>query len=107
MLQTLLLSADAATTPAGFDLTSILMLVAMGVFLYFFMIRPQNKRRKQEDKMRSSLQVGDEIVTVGGIVGRVVSIKDDSLLIESGSDRTKIRIKKVAVASVTPLKLDE
>ena len=64
------------------------------------MVRPQQKRRKQEEELKKSLQLGDEITTIGGIVGRIINIKDDtdSLIIESGSN--KIRIKKWAVSSV-------
>lgn len=68
--------------------------------MYFLLFRPQQKRRKQEDEMRKSLSIGDEITTIGGIVGRVISIKEDSdsLVLETGSE--KIRIKKWAVAAV-------
>jgi preprotein translocase subunit YajC len=72
--------------------------VIIGVF-YFLLIRPQRKKDKQTQKMRSSIQVGDEIITVGGIVGRVVSMKDDSMIIETGADRSKLRIKKWAIQS--------
>lgn len=82
----------------------IMNFVIMGLFIvgmYFLLIRPNSKRKKQEDQMRSSLEVGDEITTIGGICGRIVSIKDDSdtFIIETGSDRDKIKIKKWAVAS--------
>ena len=82
----------------------IMNFVVMGLFLlgmYFLLIRPNSKRKKQEDQMRSSLEVGDEITTIGGICGRIVSIKDDAdtFIIESGTDRNKIKIKKWAIAS--------
>lgn len=82
----------------------IMNFIVMGLFLlgmYFLLIRPNSKRKKQEDQMRSSLEVGDEITTIGGICGRVVSIKDDAdtFIIESGTDRNKIKIKKWAIAS--------
>ena len=68
--------------------------------MYFLMFRPQQKKRKQEEEMRNSLEIGDEIITIGGILGKIVSIKSDSdtIVIESGSD--KIRIKTWAVSSV-------
>ena len=68
---------------------------------YFLLFRPQQKRRKQEEEMRKSIAIGDEVTTIGGIVGRVVSIKDDSesLVLETGSD--KIRIMKWAVGSIS------
>ena len=68
----------------------------IGVF-YFMMIRPQRKREKETQDMRSKIEVGDEIVTSGGIVGRVVSIKEDSVVLETGSDRSKIRIMRWAI----------
>ncbi len=78
--------------------------VIMAVFIlgmYFLLIRPSSKRKKQEDQMRNSLEVGDEITTIGGICGRVLSIKDDgdTFIIETGTDRNKIKIKKWAIAS--------
>ena len=71
-------------------------ILLIGVF-YFVLIRPQQKRDKETQKMRNSLQVGDEIITAGGIVGLVVTIKEDTVVIETGGDRSKIRIKRWAV----------
>lgn len=68
----------------------------IGVF-YFFLIRPQRKKDKQTQQMRNNILVGDEITTVGGIVGIVVSIKEDTIVLETGGDRSKIRIKRWAV----------
>ena len=79
---------------------SIGMIVLLFVFLYFFMIRPQKKQEKQQNEMRNSLQVGDEITTIGGIIGKVVSIKEETVTIETSHDRTKIRILRSAVRSV-------
>lgn len=69
--------------------------------LYFFMIRPQNKKRKEEEELRNSLEIGDEVTTIGGIVGRIVSIREgtDTLVIETGSEKNKLSIKKWAIAS--------
>jgi preprotein translocase subunit YajC len=72
----------------------------MFVVLYFFMIRPQKKQEKAIADMRNNLQVGDEITTIGGIIGKVVSIKDETVMIETGHDRTKIRFLKSAIRSV-------
>lgn len=82
----------------------ISMLLTYGVVIggmYLFLFRPQQKKRKKEEEMRKSIEIGDEITTIGGIVGRVISIKDDSdsLVLESGSDR--IRIKRWAIASTS------
>ena len=78
-------------------LIQLLPLVLIFVVFYFLLIRPQKKRDKEIQKMRSALEVGDEITTAGGIIGRVVSLKDDTLVIETGSDRSKIRIARWAV----------
>lgn len=75
----------------------ILPFVLLLVVFYFFLIRPQRKKDKETQSMRNSIQVGDEITTVGGIVGIVVSIKEDTVVLETGGDRSKIRIKRWAV----------
>ncbi len=88
---------------AAFDITSlapILIMVLMFVALYFFMIRPQKKQEKETNDMRNNLKVGDEITTIGGIIGKIVSIKEETVMIETGHDRTKIRILKTAVRNV-------
>ncbi len=81
--------------------TILYMVVIIGIF-YFLLMRPQQKKKKQEDKMRNSVQIGDEIVTIGGIVGRVVGIKDEAgtLIVETGTDRAKIKIQKWAVGNI-------
>ncbi|MEM1483888.1 preprotein translocase subunit YajC [Oscillospiraceae bacterium PP1C4] len=79
------------------SLMSFLPLVLIFVVFYFVLIRPQKKREKETQNMRNSLEVGDEIVTAGGIIGTVVVIKEDNLVIETGSDRSKIRIARWAV----------
>lgn len=79
--------------------TSIIMIVVMIAVMYFLMIRPQKKQQKEEQRMRNSLRVGDEITTIGGICGRVLQVKEDSLVIETGADRSKMTIKKWAVQS--------
>lgn len=78
-------------------LTTILPFALLIVVFYFLLIRPQRKRDKEIQKMRNSIQVGDEVVTAGGIVGLVVSIKEDTIVIETGGDRSKIRIKRWAI----------
>jgi preprotein translocase subunit YajC len=78
---------------------SFMWFIPLIAIMYFLMIRPQRKREKAVQEMRSKVEVGDEVVTVGGIIGRVASIKDDSLVIETGSDRSKIRIMRWAVQS--------
>ena len=79
-------------------LTMFIPLILMFVVMYFFMIRPQKKREKEVQDMRSNLQIGDEVVTSGGIIGIVASLKEDTVVIETGSDRSKVRIARWAVA---------
>ena len=78
--------------------SSLIMIVLVVFFFYFLIIRPQKKQEKKEKEMRENLEVGDEVITNGGIVGIVFSIKDDTVLIETGSDRSKIRVMKWAIA---------
>lgn len=80
------------------SLISIGSLILIIVVFYFLLIRPQRKKDKQDAAMRKNLQVGDEVVTAGGVVGIVFSIKDDTVVVETGGDRSKIRVKKWAIA---------
>jgi preprotein translocase subunit YajC len=70
------------------------------VAFYFFLIRPQKKQEKAANDMRNALQVGDEITTIGGVIGKIVSIKDETITIETSKDKTKIRFLKSAVRNV-------
>ena len=72
-------------------------IVILIVLFYFLLIRPQRKRDQAEREMRNSIEVGDEISTIGGFIGRVVNIKDDVLIIESSNDRTKLKIYRWAI----------
>lgn len=86
--------------PAGSGITTIIMLVVMIAVFYFFMLRPQKKQEKEKNDMLNALQVGDEITTIGGIIGKIVSIKEETVMIETGRDGTKIRILRSAVKCV-------
>ena len=77
----------------------ILMIVMMFVILYFFMIRPENKKKKEAEQMRNALKVGDNITTIGGIIGDIVSVKDDSIVIETSADKVRIEFTKWAVST--------
>ncbi len=88
------------TTTPNTGWTSIIMLLVMLVVFYFFLIRPQKKQEKETNDMRNSLQVGDEITTIGGIIGKIVSIKEETVMIETGKEKTKIRILRSAVRCV-------
>jgi preprotein translocase subunit YajC len=89
-----------AATGVGSSLPMLLMLVVMVVVFYFFGIRPQKKQEREQNEMRNALTVGDEITTIGGIIGKVVSIKDETCVIETTHERTKIRILKSAISRV-------
>ena len=78
----------------------LLLLVVMFVAMYFLTIRPQKKSDKEANDMRNNLQIGDEITTIGGIIGRIVSIKEETCVIETSKNGTKIRILKTAIRSV-------
>ena len=82
-------------------------MAVMVVIFYFVLIRPQKRREKKTAEMRGSIEIGDGVTTIGGVIGRVVSIKDETLLIETGSDRTKIRVQRWAVQEVEKLELDD
>ena len=93
------LTAAPGGSAAG-SLGMILMMVGVLVVFYFFGIRPQKKQEKAQNDMRNALKVGDEITTIGGIIGKVVSIKDETCVIETTRDNTKIRILKSAISRV-------
>ena len=78
-------------------LTTVLPIVLMIVIFYFLLIRPEKKRSKKMKEMLDNLQVADEVVTSGGIIGRVLSVKEDTVLIETGSDRTRLRVLRTAI----------
>ncbi|MCM1544741.1 MAG: preprotein translocase subunit YajC [Ruminococcus sp.] len=92
----LLTAANAGSAGAG-GTSMILLMVAMFAIMYFVMIRPQKKRQKEEQAMRDAVDVGDDITTIGGICGRVVTVKENQLIIETGSDRTRMQVMKWAV----------
>ncbi len=92
-------SGSSGTAGNGGGFGMIIMLVAMFAIMYFMMIRPQKKKQKEEQAMRDNVQIGDEITTIGGIVGRVVTVKDDSLIIETGADRNKMKVMRWAVGT--------
>ena len=90
-------AAADATGKTGGSFGGIIMIVVMAVAMYFLMIRPQKKKQKEEQEMRDSIQIGDEVTTIGGIIGRVVTVKEDSIVIETGADRVKMRFQRWAI----------
>lgn len=99
MFHTLAIFAQAGNSLGG-TIGMVLMLVVMVAVFYFIGIRPQKKQEKAQNEMRNSLKVGDEITTIGGIIGKIVSIKDETCVIETAHERTKIRILKTAISRV-------
>ena len=93
-------AGDVPEAGMGGLIQPILMIAVFGVLMYFMLFRPQKKQEKAVNEMRSSLRVGDEIATTGGILGKIIEIKDEFLIIETGNDRTKLKITKWAVRSV-------
>ena len=89
-----------ATAPAGGSGSMIVMLVAMFAIFYFMIIRPENKRKKQADEMRSNLKKGDQITTIGGIVGKIVMVNEETIVVETSDDRVRMELTKWAVSSV-------
>lgn len=95
------LTADAGTAgaAAGGTVSWIIMLVVMIAIFYFMMIRPENKKKKAAEEMRNSLKVGDEITTIGGIVGTICAVKEKTVVMETGADRVRIEFTKWAISS--------
>lgn len=79
--------------------SSIIMLVAMLAIFYFMLIRPENKRKKEAEQMRNSVKTGDKIVTIGGITGTIVNVKDSRIVLETGADQVRIELEKWAISS--------
>ena len=94
-----LTDAAATGTAAGGMTSTIVMLVMMLAVFYFMLIRPENKRKKEAEQMRSAVKVGDKITTIGGICGTVVSVKDDKLVLETGADQVRIELAKWAMST--------
>lgn len=95
-----LLEGEGASVNPVQGIGTIVMLVAMVAIFYFFFYRPQKKQDKAQNEMRNSLSIGDEITTIGGIIGKIVSIKEETLVLETTKEKTKIRILRSAVRTV-------
>ena len=91
-----LTAAGAAGAGMG---SSIIMLVAMLAIFYFMLIRPENKRKKDAENMRSAVKTGDKITTIGGIIGTVVSVKEDKIVIETSADQVRIELAKWSIST--------
>ena len=98
-----ILTADAAAGSGSM----ILMLVLMFAVFYFLIIRPENKRKKKTEEMRGSLSIGDEITTIGGIVGKIVQVTEDTITFETGEDRVRIQTKKWGISTTAKMEAAE
>ena len=99
-----ILETTAATT--GSMIVSMVPFLLIIVVMYFMIIRPQKKKDKQMQDMRSNIEIGDTVTTIGGIVGIVTSMKEDTIVVETGTGSSKIRFKRYAVAEVTKLNVE-
>ncbi len=90
---------QTAANAAGSSRTMLILLIGMFVVMYFVVMRPQKKRQKEEQEMRNAVEIGDEITTIGGICGRVVTVKENNLIIETGADRNRMQITRWAIQS--------
>lgn len=99
--------ATALTTEGGGNWSFILIMILMFVVMYFFTIRPQKKREKEEAAMRNSVDIGDKIITIGGVSGVVITAKDgeEEIVIETGGDKTRLRVKRWAIQTRIPLEI--
>lgn len=101
----LFLTETAAT--GGSSISMILMLVAMFAIFYFLIIRPENKKKKKNEEMRNSLTVGEEIITIGGMIGKIVQVTEDTITFETGEDRVRIQVKKWAISTTAKMEAEE
>lgn len=99
------LTADATAAAGGG--TMIVMMIVMFLFFWLFIIRPENKKKKKTEEMRSSLSLGDEITTIGGMIGKIVQITEDTVTFETGEDRVRIQTKKWAISTTAKMEAAE
>lgn len=92
-------AAADGTAAGGSSISMIIMIVLMIAVFYFFMIRPENKKKKAAEEMRAGLSVGDQITTIGGIIGRIVAVKSESIVFETSEDRVRMEVTKWAISS--------
>ena len=98
---------SAATTGAASSMPMLLMVVIMFAVFYLFVIRPESKKKKKTEEMRNSLALGDEIITIGGMIGKIVQITEDTITFETGEDRVRIQTKKWAISTTAKMEAEE
>ncbi len=100
-------TAASTTTDMGASMIGLVLPMAILIaMMYFVLYRPQKKQQKKDAEMRNSIEIGDEVTTIGGVIGRVVAIKEDTFVLETGSDRVKIRFRRSAIGSVEKLNME-
>ena len=97
----------AAEQTQGGNMTMFIMLPLMIAIFYFFIIRPENKKKKKTEEMRNALSLGEEITTIGGMVGKIVQITEDTITFETGEDRVRIQIKKWGISTTAKMEAAE
>lgn len=100
-------ATGTADGTSGGGMSMIIIMVVMIAVFYFFLIRPENKKKKQLEEMRSQLSVGDDVTTIGGIVGKIVAVKDDFIVFETSEDRVRIQVAKWAISTTGKAKTEE
>ena len=103
----LFLEAATSTAGAGGMATMLIPLLLMFGLMYLLIIRPENKKKKKAEEMRSNLSLGDEITTIGGITGKVVQVTEDTITFETGEDRVRIQVKKWAISTTAKMEAEE
>ena len=98
---------SATATAGGSGMSMLIMVVLMFAVFYFFVIRPENKKKKKTEEMRNSLSLGDEIITIGGMIGKIVQITEDTITFETGEDRVRIQTKKWAISTTAKIEAEE
>ena len=98
---------ESAAGAAGGSMPMLLMVIIMFAVFYFFVIRPENKKKKKAEEMRNSLSLGDEIITIGGMIGKIVQITEDTITFETGEDRVRIQTKKWAISTTAKMEAEE
>ena len=100
-------TAASTTTDMGASMIGLVLpIVILIAMMYFVLYRPQKKQQKKDAEMRNSIEIGDEVTTIGGVIGRVVAIKEATFVLETGSDRVKIRFRRSAIGSVEKLNME-
>ena len=102
-----ILTENAAAAGAAGGGSMIFMIVIMFAIFYFFIIRPENQKKKKTEEMRSSLSLGDEITTIGGMTGKLVQITEDTVTFETGEDRVRMQIKKWGISTTAQMEAEE